>query len=263
MQIAALISVAFAGTDDAGRASLYWYAVMLLVLLNAALASPISVVFAPVVARDFSHDKSGRRGTRIACVSRILDPCRPRRRGTVPSRPAAGGVGADQALGLGDRRHLHPAVRPLAGTARCSADGDSLLLVLAEGRLVQLAKWSTVVLAGHAALTAGAAALDLGLLGIAVVATVPAFALCGAIVVLGMRAHALGVARGAAKAVGAVVVPALVAFLVPAVALDGGDSLAKGAAAWLTGSLLFLCWLLVVRREELDELLSVVGRPRA
>ena len=138
-----------------------------------------------------------------------------------------------------------------------------LLVVLAEGRLVQLAKWSMFVLAGHAALTAVAAALDLGLLGIAVVATISIFVLSGTIIVLGMRAHAIGVARGAANAVGAVVVPALVAFLLPAVVLGGGDNLAKGAAAWLIGTLLFLAWLWIVRREELDELLAVAKRPQA
>ena len=112
-----------------------------------------------------------------------------------------------------------------------------LLVVLAEGRLVQLAKWTMLVLGGHAALTAVAVALDLGLLGIAMVATISTFALSGTIIVLGMRAHALGVARGAAKAVGAVVVPAVVAFLLPAVVVGGGDNLAKGAAAWLIGAL--------------------------
>ncbi len=263
MQIAALISVAFAGTDDAGRASLYWYAVMLLVLLNAALASPISVVFAPVVARDFSHDRAAAaalasrafRAVSTLAVPAVAALC------LLGPQPAEWVLTKLSDSEIDDIFTLLLVLSP--GLLAAQLMAIPLLLVLAEGRLVQLAKWSTVVLAGHAALTAGAAALDLGLLGIAVVATISAFALSGAIVVLGMRAHALGVARGAAKAVGAVVVPALVAFLVPAVALDGGDSLAKGAAAWLTGSLLFLCWLLVVRREELDELLSVVGRPRA
>ena len=262
MQIAALISVAFAGTDNAGRASLYWYAVMLLVLLNAALASPISVVFAPVVARDFSHDLAAAAALALRAFRAVSTLAVP----AVAALCLLGPQPAERVLTklsdseIDDIFTLLLVLSP--GLLAAQLMAIPLLLVLAEGRLVQLAKWSTVVLAGHAALTAGAAALDLGLLGIAVVATISAFALSGAIVVLGMRTHALGVARGAAKAVGAVIVPALVAFLVPAVALGGGDNLVKGAAAWLMGSLLFLAWLLIVRREELDELVSVV-RPRA
>jgi hypothetical protein len=78
-----------------------------------------------------------------------------------------------------------------------------------------------------------------------------------------MGEHSLGVFRGAARAAVAVVAPALAAFLLPAVLLGGGDNLAKGAAAWLVGMLLFLAWLRVARREELDELLAVARRPRA
>jgi hypothetical protein len=138
-----------------------------------------------------------------------------------------------------------------------------LLVVLAEGRLVQLAKWSVLVLAVHAVLTATVAVLQLGgLFGIAAVATLSAFGLSGTIVALGMGAHSLGVFRGAAKAVGAVVLPALVAFLLPAVLLGGGGDLVKGAAAWLLGMLLFLAWLWLARRKELDELLAVTRRPR-
>jgi hypothetical protein len=78
-----------------------------------------------------------------------------------------------------------------------------------------------------------------------------------------LRVRAVGVAVEAAKAVGAVVVPAVVAYLVPAVVVGGGDELVTGAAAWLFGTLLFLVWLRIARREELDELLAVVRRPRA
>jgi hypothetical protein len=77
-----------------------------------------------------------------------------------------------------------------------------------------------------------------------------------------MGDHSSRVVRGAAKAVGAVVVPALAAFLLPAVLLGGGETLVKGGVAWLLGMLLFLAWLRFVRREELNELLAVTRRPR-
>ena len=262
-QIAPLISVAFAGTEGAGRASLYWYAVMLLVLLNAALASPISVVFAPVVARDFSRD-------RAAAAALTLRAFRAASTLAVPAVAALCLLGPQPAEWLltklseseiDDIFTLLLVLSPALLAAQLMA--IPLLVVLAEGRLVQLAKWTMLVLAGHAALTAVAAALDLGLLGIAVVGD--HLCLCAERRRSSCSACArtrLGVARGAAKAVGAVVVPALVAFLVPAVVLGGGDNLAKGAAAWLIGILLFLAWLRIVRREELDELLAVVRRPR-
>ena len=115
-----------------------------------------------------------------------------------------------------------------------------LLVVLAEGRLVQLAKWSSLVLAVHAALTAAAAALQLGLFGIAAVAT---FLRRAELHDCRSRRgpQSLGVFSQAARAVGAVVVPALVAFLVPSLMLGGGDSLAKGAAAGAWGCCSF--WL--------------------
>ena len=106
------------------------------------------------------------------------------------------------------------------------------------------------------------AVLQLGLYGIAVVATLSAFGLSGTIVVLAMGAHSLGVFRGAAEAVGAVVVPAIAAFALPAIVLGGGDNIVKGGAAWLLGMLLFLAWLRIARRKELDELLAVTRRPR-
>ena len=262
MQIAALISVAFAGTDNAGRATIYWYAVMLLVLLNAALASPISVVYAPVVARDFSRD-------RAAAAELTLRAFRAASTLAVPAVAALCLLGPQPAEWLLTKLSeseideiftLLLVLSPALLATQLMA--IPLLVVLAEGRFVQLARWSMLVLAGHAALTAAAAALDLGLLGIATVATISAFALSGTIVVLGLRTHALGVGRRAAKAVGAIVVPALLAFLLPAVLLGGGDNLAKGAAAWLLGNLLLLAWLRIARREELDELLAFVRRPR-
>jgi peptidoglycan biosynthesis protein MviN/MurJ (putative lipid II flippase) len=261
-QIAPLISVVFAGTEGAGRASLYWYAVMLLVLLNAALASPISVVFAPVVARDFSRD-------RAAAAALTLRAFRAASTLAVPAVAALCLLGPQPAewvltkLSEAEIDDIFTLLLVLApGLLAAQLLAIPLLVLLAEGRLVQLAKWSMLVLAGHAVLTAAVAALDLGLLGIATVATISAFALSGAIVVLGMGTHALGVARGAAKAVGAVTVPALVAFLVPAVLLGGGENLAKGAAAWLIGAFLFLVWLRIARKAELDELFAVVRRPQ-
>jgi O-antigen/teichoic acid export membrane protein len=262
MHITALFSVAFAGTDGAGRASLYWYAVMLLVLLNAALASPISVVYAPVVARDFSRD-------RAAAAALSLRVFRAASTLAVPAVAALCLLGPQPAEWLltklsesdiDDIFTLLLVLSPALLAAQLMA--IPLLVVLAEGRLVQLARWSMYVLVGHAVLTAAAAALDLGLVGIATVATISAFALTATILGLGLREHALGIARGAVKAIGAVVVPALVAFLLPAVLLGGGDNLAKGTAAWLIGILLFLAWLRVARREELDELLAVARGPR-
>jgi O-antigen/teichoic acid export membrane protein len=261
-QITPLISVVFAGTEGAGRASLYWYAVMLLVLLNAALASPISVVFAPVVARDFSRDRAAAaaltlrafRAASTLAVPAVAALC------LLVPQPAEWLLTKLSESEIDDIFTLLLVLSPALLAAQLMT--IPLLMVLAEGRLVQLAKWSTLVLAGHAALTAVAAALDFGLVGIAMVATISAFALSGTILVLGMRTHAPGVGRGAAKAVGAVVVPALVAFLLPAVVLGGGDNLAKGAAAWLIGTLLFLAWLRIARREELDELLAVARRPQ-
>ena len=240
-----------------GRASLYWYAVMLLVLLNAALASPISVVYAPVVARDFSGDRAAAaaltlrafRAVSTLAVPAVAALC------LLGPQPAEWLLAKLSESEIDDIFTLLLVLSPALLATQLLA--IPLLVVLAEGRLVQLAKWTRLVLGGHAALTAAAVALDLGLLGIAMVATISTFALSGTIIVLGMRAHALGVARGAAKAVGAVVVPAVVAFLLPAVVVGGGDNLAKGAAAWLIGALLFLAWLRIARREELDELLAV------
>ena len=262
-QIAPLISVAFAATVGAGRASVYWYAVMLLVLLNAALSSPISVVFAPVVARDFTRDQ-------VAAAALTLRAFRAASTLAVPAVAALCLLGPQPAQWLltklsdaeiDDIFTLLLVLSPALLAAQLMA--IPLLVVLAKGRLVQLAKWSLVVLAGHSALTATAVALELGLVGIAAVGTISAFALSGTVLVLALRGRAVGVAVEAAKAVGAVVVPAVVAYLVPAVVVGGGDELVTGAAAWLFGTLLFLVWLRIARREELDELLAVVRRPRA
>jgi peptidoglycan biosynthesis protein MviN/MurJ (putative lipid II flippase) len=261
-QIAPLISVAFAATDGAGRASLYWYAVMLLVLLNAALASPISVVYAPVVARDFSRDRAAAaaltlrafRAVSTLAVPAVAALC------LLAPQPADWLLTKLSGSEIDDIFTTLLVLSPALIATQLMA--IPLLVVLAEGRLVQLAKWSMFVLAVHAALTGFAVVLELGLFGIAAVATLSAFGLSGTIVVLGMGAHSLEVFRGAAKAVGSVVAPALAAFLLPAVVLGGGDHLVKGAAAWLLGMLLFLAWLRIARRKELDELLAVTRRPR-
>ena len=195
-QIAPLISVAFAATLGAGRASVYWYAAMLVVLLNAALSSPISVVFAPVVARDFASD-------RAAAAALTLRAFRAASTLAVPAVAALCLLGPQPAEWLltklsqaeiDDIFTLLLVLSPAVLAAQLMA--IPLLVVLAEGRLVQLAKWTMLVLAGHAALTAAVVALDVGLFGIAVVGTISAFALSGAIVVLGLRAHALALPAG-------------------------------------------------------------------
>ena len=262
-QIAPLISVAFAGIDGPGRASLYWYAVMLLVLLNAALAAPISVVYAPVVARDFSDDRAAAAGLTLRAfraVSALAVPavaalC------LLGPQPAEWLLTKLSGSEIDDIFTLLLVLSPALLASQLMA--IPLLVVLAEGRLARLAKWSLLVLAVHAVLTAAVAVAQLGgLFGIGAVATLSAFGLSGTVVVLGMRVHSFRVVRGAASAVGAVVLPAVAAFLLPAVLLGGGEKLVKGAVAWLLGMLLFVAWLWFVRREELDELLAVTRRPR-
>lgn len=235
-------SVALATRTGAGAATIYSYAAMLVMALSAGLVSPIGVVFAPVVAREWDRVPA----TLVPLALRAF------RVGTLLAVPAVASVallGPAPAKALLDSLdasevdEIFTTFLVLAPSLLGSLLAMiPLVAVLTEQRFRVLAVWSAAVAVAHIVASVAVVVLGGGLPALAAVATASSFGLSAVALGLGMRGSAGDLARRAALSGTEFAVPGLVAFGVPALAF-GVASFAACLAAWAIGSVAYLGWL--------------------
>ncbi len=256
-QFVLALSVGFAGATGAGNATLYSYAMMIVMLLTAALASPVSIVFAPVVARTWD-------GRPASLVPTTMTGYRA---GALLLGPAVAAVvllGPQPAgivlASLDDAKidrifDLTLVLSPsLLGTMLAMIP---LVALFAHQRFRPLAAWSGAVVAGHLALCAVAIAVG-GVMLVAAAGTVSSLALAAVPVALVFGRDAASVLRPAARAVADFVVPAAALFGAAAALVGFDRSLARGAAALALGGAAYAAWILARHRREAVGLIATL-----
>lgn len=262
-QLVVTSSVAFAAATGEGAATTYSYAVMAVSALLAAAVTPVSVVFAPVVAREWDRRAES---LGVSAVNAY-------RAGALLTAPLVAGL-----LLLGP---------PLAGPLLPALDEDTLdevfllalvlspallttlmatipqLGVLARQRFGALASVSLGVVVVHVALSALILALGGGVRLLAGAATVTSVLLAAAVLTLALGRHAPAVGGRLLVATAQIVAPGIVAFGAAAYLLAGGDDLAGGATAWVAGAVATSGWLWLRRADELRALAAAVRRTDA
>lgn len=250
-------SVALATRTGTGAATIYSYAAMLVMALSAGLVSPIGVVFAPVVARDWDRRASSLvglalRAFRIGALLTVPAVAFVALLGPAPAKAVLHSVSdADVDRIFATFLVLAPS---LLGSLLAMIP---LVAVLTEQRFRVLAAWSAGVAAAHIAASVAVVALGGGLIALAVVATASSFGLSFVAVRLGMRGSAGALLASAAGTGAAIVLPGLVAFGAPAIALAGGGFV-PALVAWAIGGTAYLAWLLWRAPGELAELRGIV-----
>jgi peptidoglycan biosynthesis protein MviN/MurJ (putative lipid II flippase) len=262
-QLVLVISVAFAGTTGAGNATLYSYAMMAIMLLTAALASPVSIVFAPVVARSWDRRPASlvpmtmgafRTGALLAGPAvAALVLCGPQPGGYVLSSL----TGADVNQIFDVALILSPS---LLGTMLVMIP---LVAVFTQRRFGELAAWSGAVVVAHAVLSAVVVAAGGDLEAVAAVATISSLALAGVPLTLVFGRDIGIVLRPAAQALLAFVVPAAVAFGLAALVVGFDRSLLRGAAAMVLGGAAYALWLRLRHWGEVTGLVAALLPRRA
>jgi hypothetical protein len=261
-QVVLTITVAASAAVATGGATLFSYASMIIMVLTAALASPLSVVFAPVVAREWDR----RPETLVPLALRAY------RAGALLLIPAAAAIlllGPKPAelllskVAPEDLVHVFELVLVLVpgvlGTVLASIP---LTGAMAEQRLGALAAGSLAVAVGHALACAIAVSLDSGLLVLAAITTVASLALALVPTVLAVRRYTAALLGSALRwTLDLAAVPAA-AFATAGLALNAWSSLARGVAAFAAGSAVTALWLATRHRSELTSLVAAL-RPSA
>lgn len=257
-QIVLTVTVVASAAIASGGATLFSYASMIIMVLTAGLASPLGVVFAPAVARDWDRRPE------------TLEPLALRafRAGALLLVPAAAAI---LLIGPEPAELLLAKVEPselsqvfvLVLVLVPSVLGTVLSMipltgVLAEHKLGALAGWSLGVAGAHAAACAVAAALGAGLVVLAAITTVSALALSLVPTSLALRRRAGSLLRGALTAVAELVALPAAAFASAGLALDAWSSLGRGLAAFALGGLVSAAWLAARRRDEIASLVAAL-----
>lgn len=260
-QLVLVVSVAFAGATGTGNATLYSYSMMAIMLLTAALASPVSIVFAPIVARTWDRKPASlvpmtigafRAGALLTGPAvAVLVLCGPQPAGYALSSVSGADINRIFDLIL----VLSPS---LLGTILVMIP---LVAVFARRRFTALAAWSGVVVAGHTAALGAAVAMGGSLMAVAAVTTVSSIGLIAVPLALIFGRGAGAVLALAARAIAAFVLPAAAAFGLAALAVGFDRSLARGAAALLIGGIVYGAWLRVRYADEVSGLVRAI-RPQ-
>lgn len=245
-QIVLSASIAFAAAADGeGAATVFSYAQMAIAVLSATLISPVTVVFAPVVAREAGAGL-------LDLAERAL------RAGAMALPPAVAAV-----VLLGP----DPAEWLLTGFTRAEVDElfDLVLLLspsLIAAQLVMIPLLGVLTAHRFGPLAAGSlavAALHLVLCtvagessrAIAVISDVSSFGLAAVAVVLAFGAEAGAFAARAARAYATIALPGAVAFAAAAAVLPA-------AAAFVAGLAVHAAWLALAHRAEVGALIPRV-----
>lgn len=257
-QVVLTVTVAASAAIVAGGATVFSYASMIIMVLTAALASPVGVVFAPVVAREWDR----RPETLLPLALRAF------RAGTLLLVPAAAAI---LLLGLKPAELLLSKVAPddlvqvfvLVLVLVPSVLGTVLSMipltgVMAEQRLGALAAGSLAVAAVHGLACGAAAALGAGLVVLAAITTVSSLALALVPTTLALHSRAAELLRGATGTVADLVALPAAAFATAGLALDAWASLARGAAAFALGGAVSAAWLAARHRQEIASLAAAL-----
>lgn len=262
-QLVVTSSVAFAAATGEGAATTYSYAVMAVSALLAAAVTPVSVVFAPVVAREWDR-RAASLGTSAVNAYRagalltaplvaglvLLGPPLAR-----PLLPALDEDTLDEVFGLA--LILSPA---LLTTLMATIPQ---LGVMARQRFGALAAVSLGVVGVHVTLSALTLLLGGGIRALAAMATVTSVLLAAAVLSLALGRHTASVGGRLLVATAQIVVPGIVAFGGAAYLVGAGNDLARGAAAWVIGAVATFAWLWLRRGGELRALAAAVRRTDA
>lgn len=255
-QLILALSVGFAGATGAGNATLYSYAMMAIMLLTAALASPVSIVFAPVVARSWDRRPTSLVPMTLGAFRAGALLAGPAVAALVLCGPQPGGYVLSSLSGA-DVNRIFDVVLVLSpsllGTMLVMIP---LVAVFTQRRFGALAAWSGLVVVVHAALCAVVVGMDGGVAAVAAVATVSSLALAAVPLRL-VFGRAMGIVLvPAARALLAFVVPAGTAFTLAALAVGFDRSLLRGAAAFVLGGAAYAIWL---RARHWPEVTGVVA----
>lgn len=259
-QLVVTSSVAFAAGVDEGAATTYSYAVMAVSALLAGAVTPVSVVFAPVVARDWDRTPESLGHAAVGAFRAGALLTAPLVAGLLllAPAPAAELLTALDAETLDEVFLLALILSPALLTTLAITIPQ--LGVLARQRFGALATVSLGVVVFHIALSGAVVLLGGGLPALAGAATATSVILASATLALALGAHAWHVGGRLLTGVLHIVVPGALAYAAATALLQPDDALIPGIAAWATGSVGYVGWLLVRRRAELLGLLAAVRR---
>lgn len=250
------LSVGFAAGIAVGGATIYSYAVMAVLALNAGVAAPVSIVYAPVVARP---------GTDVAALAlRVF------RVGAIVAPVAVAGlylVGRAPAEAIltrvsdEDVHEIFELILVLAPTLLAAVlMMVPLVSVLASGRVRGLGVSAAATVAVHLVLCALVRVLDLGLGALAAVTLVSTAVQAAAILWLAFGPRMGAVLRSAAVLGLGLAVPAAAAFAAAGLAIGGPRTLLTGAGSFVAGLGLFAVWLRWHQTEALADLTGLLPR---
>jgi hypothetical protein len=251
------ISVGFANGMTVGGATIYSYAVMAVMALNAGLASPVSVVYAPVVARPGTDVAA--LTLRVFRVGAIVAPV------AVAALCLLGRSPADYVLtrvSHNDVAKIFELILILSPTLL----GAMLMMVplvsvLAAGRVRGLGIGAAATVTTHLVLCGIARALGLGLDALAAVALVSTAMQAAAVLWLCFGAGIAPVIRQSLVLCLSLTLPACLAFGAATLLMGNPESLLRGAASFLAGLFLTAIWLRWRQTEALADLAGLLPRP--
>ena len=259
-QIILAISVAFAGGVEGGGATIYTYAMMIMLGLTAGLVSPIGVVFAPIVAREWDRDP----------VTLVPLTMRAFRVGLMLLPPAValavllGRAPAEAVLtrvSAADVEEIFDLALALSPSLIAALLGViPLLAVFTAGGLRPLAALAAIVTLAHAGASALTVALGGGLTALALVGTGASVVIAFAAVAVAFRRHAGAVLARAAVATATIAVPGALLFGLAAAFAQPGDGFAGALVASAVGLAAYAAFLGLAHRLELRELARLLRR---
>lgn len=259
-QLVVTSSVAFAAGLGEGAATTYSYAVMAISALLAGAVTPVSVVFAPVVARswDRTAESLGRSTIGAYRAGALLTVPLVAGLLLVAPAPASQLLTALDADTLDEVFLLALILSPALLTTLIATIPQ--LGVMAQQRFGALAGVSAGVVAAHLVFTAIAVALGGELRWLAAAATATSVLLAAATLVLALGRHAGAVGLGLAVATVQIVLPGVVAFAGASLVISPDDAFVPGLAAWVCGMAGYGAWLWLRRGGELRALAEAVRR---
>jgi O-antigen/teichoic acid export membrane protein len=257
-QVVLTVTVTAAATIEAGGATVFSYASMIIMVLTAMLASPVGVVFAPVVAREWDR----RPETLVPLAVRAF------RAGALLLLPAAAAI---LLLGLKPAEVLLAKVDPddvqqvlvlvivlLPGVLGTVLSMIPMTGVMAEQRLGALAAWSLAVAVTHTLVCGLAAAAGAELVVLAAITTVAALTLALVPTVLALGAHTGALIRAALTATLDLVAVPAAAFAAAGFVFDAWTSFGRGVAAFAVGAVVSAAWTWARHRAEIGSLLAAL-----
>jgi O-antigen/teichoic acid export membrane protein len=259
-QASLAISVSFASAASTGGATVYSYAVMAVLALNAGLASPVSVVYAPVVAREWDGrpDALIPLSLRAFRVGAIVAPT------GIAALCLLGPAPAEAVLSRVSQADVHEIFKLVLIVSPTLVAAMLMMIplvgVLGRGLVAPLAAGSSAAVAVHLALSALVGVLGLGLEGLAGVALISTALQAAVVLRLAFGERIGAYLREAARVSAQLIVPGALAFTAAGV-LGNLDDFVSAALAWVIGAVVTFAWLRWRHATELVDFLSLVPRP--